>query len=155
MHEVSAVEVNINGGTTPQLVANQWVSVDVPITALGGVVANNLTRSDVAQIGITTAMVDHVWYDNIYLHKNTVLSNSNFELASFNVYPNPTNNVWNISSKQNITSVVLFDVMGKKVQEVNPSSSSLELNASDLSSGIYFANITSEIGTKVIKLVKN
>lgn len=40
--EASALEININGGSTPQLVANQWVSVDVPITALGGVVANNL-----------------------------------------------------------------------------------------------------------------
>jgi hypothetical protein len=67
--EASALEVNINTGTTPAIVAGTWVSVDVDITALGGVVAGNLTRSNVAQIGITTANLTNVWYDNIYLWK--------------------------------------------------------------------------------------
>ena len=67
--EASALEVNINTGTTPGIVAGTWVSVDVDITALGGIVTNSLTRSDVAQIGITTANLTNVWYDNIYLYK--------------------------------------------------------------------------------------
>jgi hypothetical protein len=67
--EASALEVNINTGTTPEIVANTWVSVDIDITALGGVVAGSLTRSDVAQFGITTANLTNVWYDNIYLYK--------------------------------------------------------------------------------------
>jgi hypothetical protein len=67
--EASALEVNINTGTTPAIVAGTWVSVDIDITALGGVVAGSLTRSDVAQIGITTANLTNVWYDNIYLWK--------------------------------------------------------------------------------------
>ncbi len=67
--EASALEVNINTGTSPAIVAGTWVSVDVSITALGGVVTGNLTRSNVAQIGITTANLTNVWYDNIYLWK--------------------------------------------------------------------------------------
>lgn len=67
--EASALEVNINTGTTPGIVAGTWVSVDINITSLGGVVTNNLTRSNVAQIGITTANLTNVWYDNIYLYK--------------------------------------------------------------------------------------
>jgi len=67
--EASALEVNINTGTTPAIVAGAWVSVDINITALGGVVTGNLTRSNVAQIGITTANLTNVWYDNIYLYK--------------------------------------------------------------------------------------
>jgi len=67
--EASALEVNINTGTTPAIVAGSWVSVDINITALGGVVTGSLTRSDVAQIGITTANLTNVWYDNIYLYK--------------------------------------------------------------------------------------
>ncbi len=67
--EASALEVNINTGTTPGIVAGSWVSVDIDITSLGGIVTNNLTRSDVAQIGITTANLTNVWYDNIYLYK--------------------------------------------------------------------------------------
>jgi len=68
--EASSLQVNINTGTTPGIVANTWVSVDVDITALGGVVAGDLTRSDIAQIGITTANLTNVWYDNIYLYKD-------------------------------------------------------------------------------------
>ncbi len=67
--EASALEVNINTGTTPAIVAGKWISVDIDITALGGVVTGNLTRSNVAQIGITTANLTNVWYDNIYLYK--------------------------------------------------------------------------------------
>jgi hypothetical protein len=67
--EASALEVNINTGTTPAIVAGTWVSVDINITALGGVVTGNLKRSNVAQIGITTANLTNVWYDNIYLYK--------------------------------------------------------------------------------------
>jgi len=67
--EASALEVNINTGTSPAIVAGTWVSVDINITALGGVVTGNLTRSDIAQIGITTANLTNVWYDNIYLYK--------------------------------------------------------------------------------------
>lgn len=67
--EASALEVNINTGTTPAIVAGTWVSVDINITSLGGVVTGNLTRSNVAQIGITTANLTNVWYDNIYLYK--------------------------------------------------------------------------------------
>ncbi len=67
--EASALEVNINTGTTPGIVAGTWVTVDIDITSLGGIVTNNLTRSDIAQIGITTANLTNVWYDNIYLYK--------------------------------------------------------------------------------------
>jgi len=41
--EASALEVNINTGTTPAIVAGTWVSVDIDITALGGVVTGTLT----------------------------------------------------------------------------------------------------------------
>ena len=67
--EASALEVNINTGTTPGIVAGTWVSVDIDITSLGGIVTGSLTRSDIAQIGITTANLTNVWYDNIYLYK--------------------------------------------------------------------------------------
>lgn len=67
--EASSLQININTGTTPAIVANTWVSVDVDITSLGGVVAGSLTRSDVAQFGITTTNLTNVWYDNVYLYK--------------------------------------------------------------------------------------
>lgn len=153
--EVSALEVNINGGTTPQLVANQWVSVDVPITALGGVVAGNLNRSDIAQIGITTANVSNVWYDNIYLHKNTVLSNETFNASNVSMYPNPSNDVVNVSAIENIDVVSVINILGQTVLIKAVNSNNFSLDISELNSGQYFLYLDSN-NTKVVKkLIKN
>ncbi len=139
--ETSALEVNINGGTTPQLVANQWVSVDVPITALGGVVSNNLARNDVAQIGITTAMVDSVWYDNIYLHKNTLASTS-FKNSNLKMYPNPANSNVSINSKEVIEKVTVYNLLGQEVISNTPNSQSVTLDISNLQIGVYVVKAT-------------
>lgn len=135
--ETSALEVNINGGSIPQLVANQWVSVDVPITALGGVIANSLARNDIAQIGITTANVDHVWYDNIYLHKNTVLSNNSFETSKIKIFPNPAKSNFTIDAQENIEKVSVYNLLGQEVVSKNPNTNSLTLDVTNFQSGVY------------------
>ncbi|KAA5828200.1 T9SS type A sorting domain-containing protein [Algibacter amylolyticus] len=154
--ESSALEVNINGGTMPQLVANQWVSVDLDITALGGIVTGSLTRSDIAQIGITTANVTNVWYDNIYLHKNTLLGIEDFNKTVFSTYPNPTKNSWTVKTESTkMTNIQLFDVLGKNVLSMSPNSRETKIDASNLKAGLYFARINTEFGTSSIKLIKN
>jgi hypothetical protein len=145
--ESSALEVNINGGTTPQLVANQWVSVDVPITALGGVIAGSLARNDVAQIGITTANVTNVWYDNIYLHKNTVLGTQKFETSTVKMYPNPVKNTLTIDANSAIQRVSVYNILGQEVLKASPKSNSVTLQTNELQKGVYM--VTTEIDGKV------
>lgn len=152
--EASALEVNINGGTTPALVANTWVSVDIDITSLVPPLAGSLTRSDVAQIGITTANVDNLWFDNIYLHKNTVLSNDEFSKTAFRAYPNPTQDSWTLKGESQIESIRVIDILGKEVISLSPSSNEATINGSDLKSGIYFAQIKTLLGVDSVKLVK-
>lgn len=151
--ESSALEVNINGGTIPQLVANQWVSVDVPITALGGVVFGNLARNDVAQIGITTAMVTNVWYDNIYLHKNT-LSVSNFEAANIKMYPNPASTLFTLEAPQNVESVNVYNLLGQEVINLTPNSQETAVDISALETGIYVVKVSIEGRISTSRLVK-
>lgn len=152
--EASALEVNINGGSNPQLVANQWVSVDVPITALGGVVSNNLTRSDVAQVGITTAMVNNVWYDNIYLHKNTVLSNDSFATTKVKLYPNPTSNILNIEANGAIQNIAVYNVLGQEVMNKQTEGTSISLDVSSLNSGIYVIKTMIDGNVSSTKFIK-
>ncbi|MQP24319.1 T9SS type A sorting domain-containing protein [Flavobacterium sp. LMO8] len=152
--EASALEININGGSTPQLVANQWVSVDVPITALGGVVANNLTRTDVAQIGITTAMVSNVWYDNIYLHKNTILSSDNFNVTKVKLYPNPTSNILNIEAGANIQSIAVYNVLGQEVMNREANDSTISLDVSSLNAGVYVIKTMIDGNVSSTKFIK-
>ena len=145
--ETSVLEVNINGGTVPQLVANQWVSVDVPITALGGVVAGNLARNDIAQIGITTAMVDNVWYDNIYLHKGTTLGTQKFETSSVKMYPNPVKNTLTVEANSEIQRISVYNILGQEVLKASPKSNTATLQTNELQKGVYM--VTTEIDGKL------
>jgi len=151
--ETSSLEVNINGGTTPQLVANQWVSVDVPITSLGGVVAGNLARNDVAQIGITTANVSNVWYDNIYVHKNTLgLTETN--PAVYTLYPNPAQDYLTITANSAIEKVKIYNYLGQEVYAKEWNNRVATVDVSTLNSGVYIVKTTingTEASSKFIK----
>ncbi|WP_179344211.1 T9SS type A sorting domain-containing protein [Winogradskyella ursingii] len=84
-----------------------------------------------------------------------VLSTNSFDLEDFTVSPNPTNNVWNVrTNNQNITSVAVFDLLGKEVIRIEPNATEANIDASGFADGIYLAKIASNNGTKTIKLVK-
>jgi endoglucanase len=151
----TGLEVILNTGTNPALVANQWVSLDIDITALGGSVLGNLTRSDVAQLHITSNL-NNAWYDNLYLHKGTLLSTNEFSKASFTVSPNPTNSQWHVKTiDQNITNITVFDILGKQVVSLNPNSAEAVIDATNLKDGLYLATISTANGSQTVKLIKN
>ncbi|MEP3837422.1 MAG: T9SS type A sorting domain-containing protein [Algibacter sp.] len=85
----------------------------------------------------------------------STLSNSEFKISSFKTYPNPTLDSWNIvAQNQEIISVSVFDFLGKNVLSLNPKTNKVEIDASILPSGIYFAKINSTSGIQSIKLLK-
>jgi len=65
------------------------------------------------------------------------------EDLAFDVYPNPFTNSLNISSKQPIPKVAIFDIQGKKVFE-KQANNLQKLNLSSLPSGFYLAQFQSE-----------
>ena len=97
--------------------------------------------------------VENIWVDDI---TNTgTLGVNDFKLASFKAYPNPSQDAWTIkTNNQTISSVQLFDLLGKQVLTVNPNSSEAIIDASGLSKGLYFARINTTNGINSIKLIK-
>jgi hypothetical protein len=84
------------------------------------------------------------------------LSNVTFDNGNFKVYPNPSQNVWNVASaNEAITAIQIVDVLGKTVMTVAPQATSAVVDASALNSGIYFARIATATATSTIKLVRN
>ncbi len=154
--EASNLQININDGTTPGVVTGSWVSVDIDLTSGDPVIGgSSLTRSDIAQIGVTSNL-PNVWYDNMYFHKNTTLGVEDNELASFEAYPNPTKDSWTVKTKnQIIKTVQVFDVLGKEVMNIKPNLSDVSIDASTLPKGLYFAKMTTDLGSNSIKLIKN
>ena len=84
------------------------------------------------------------------------LSVNDFNTASFSVAPNPSNSVWNVRSAQyDMTQVVLFDVLGKKVAQFNNPGTALAIDNSNLSKGAYFAQINTASGSTTVQLMRN
>ncbi|MDI1317002.1 T9SS type A sorting domain-containing protein [Flavobacterium sp.] len=84
-----------------------------------------------------------------------VLSNSEHSVSKINIYPNPTNNFWNLSHSTTIDSVELFDVNGKVIQSFIPNSNQFQLDGTLLSNGVYFLKIKSGLDFTVKKIIKN
>ena len=153
-------ELKTDGSGDGLLVFDSWQNVSVPMSFWisegfepdqansGGLLAWKLGS---VSVEYTTV----VYFDNIYFSVNPgTLGTNEFEVSNFSTYPNPTNNVWNIEGTQTIESVFVFDVLGKQVMSVQPNSSNVELNASSLPNGLYFAKVSTALGTKSIKLIK-
>jgi len=143
-------------GSNGFLVQGSWQSVNIPLSFFEALGFNKTTFFQF-KLGTSSDLVsDIVYFDNIYFSgvEPTMKTNS-FDKVSFSAYPNPTQNKWNITSTQTITSVQLFDVTGKQIKALAPNDLNAAIDASELSSGIYFANILTQGGSKTVKLVKN
>jgi len=74
------------------------------------------------------------------------------ESENFQMYPNPASDQITISlSSAVIKKVKLYDVTGKKLKEENFESRTVQMPLNDISSGMYFLEITSDSGQKSSK----
>ena len=143
----SEFPIDING-LSPAPVPGTWYSYDMPITISGPTV-------DIKEVGITSNFANALWYDNLYFHKNTTLGTENFVIDSLKIYPNPTQNTWNVKTNNiKISSIQVFDILGKQVLSLTPNATEARINALSLKSGLYFAKINTVNGSSSLKLVK-
>lgn len=97
-------------------------------------------------IGIDTFSVDRT------------LGTSDFFAKNFSVYPNPSTGIVNVASKNNnaIDAIQLTDLNGRVIKNISANGvSDTQINISDLTSGVYFLNIKTEVGSGTTKVVKN
>ena len=89
----------------------------------------------------------------IDLVENDPASSEQFFAENFNVYPNPTTDILNIVSKNGLTAgeIKVTDMTGKVVRTLKNSTT---LNVSDLASGTYLIDITTNGGKASSKFVK-
>ena len=83
------------------------------------------------------------------------LSNENFVKYNFDFYPNPTTSVWNFKTATNVLeAITVVDAVGKTVIDLRPNALETTVDASSLSSGIYFAKVVSDGKSQAVKLIK-
>ena len=77
-------------------------------------------------------------------------------VINVSVYPNPSSFDWNFRAPNTvIKSVEIFNLLGKRVVSQRNNSTDVAISTQGLTSGIYIARITTEQGTKSVKLIKN
>lgn len=70
------------------------------------------------------------------------------------IFPNPVKDYLNIRSSVKIDNVVIFDILGKEVFQVNPEIIAPRIDVNNLPSGVYLVKITSGNESKTIKVIK-
>lgn len=134
---------------------NQWNSIEIDLNNFGGLSGD---RNQLFQLVFIAQPVGlaNIYVDNIYFSKVSTLSTKDFEITGLKVYPNPSQNSWTVKTKNiNMSSIKVFDVLGKKVLSISPNSSEAAIDGSSLRTGLYFAQIETANGISSIKLVKN
>lgn len=121
------------------------------------VVAANATSTPVVPANTVTSNIIFDNYKARASATNTLLSTEDFNSipkSQISLYPNPTDNVLNISSIESIKSVTIMDINGRTVKYNNFNSTNPEINVSELNTGIYFVKVESEIGISTQKIFK-
>lgn len=87
----------------------------------------------------------------------TALGTSEFFASNFKMYPNPSSAVVNLSSANaQIESVQLTDINGRTVKNIALNGvAETQINIADLTTGVYFLKVQSNLGTGTTKVLKN
>ena len=85
---------------------------------------------------------------------DTVLGTNDFDATSISTYPNPVTSTFTINSQEVISSVSIFNVLGQQVINQTPDTLNFVVDFSNLTAGLYMANIATQGGSKTVKVIK-
>lgn len=131
-----------------------WTQYSYTVSGLSGLTPVKFAfRYYVTNGGPSGANSDIIGIDTFSVDR--VLSTDSFFKNNFSIYPNPVNDMVNISSLNDseITKVSITDINGRVVKEVNSNVSNISVG--DLNAGIYFLKVTTSEGVGTSKFVKN
>ncbi len=152
------------GSGTPT--ANDFVVISgiPPLTAPYGVWEErvqslNTYSNQTIRIGIKCQTPDaYMFMVDDFKVTSSNLRTDEFLANKFTTYPNPANDLVTITNSANIlfSEIAITDMNGRTVKNIKVSDlSETQINVSDLTSGVYFMNITTDEGVAVKKFVKN
>lgn len=137
---------------------NEWSSFTGSITIPAGSAfagQNLVMEFDVTEHTANPAD-DNIWVriDNVSVMGTLGSSGVNIHsTANFEVFPNPTRDLFHLNSSEKIEMITMTDLTGRVIFKEYPRSTSFNLNASQLNGGYYFIEVSFLNGNSVIKKV--
>jgi hypothetical protein len=139
----------------PNITLNQWVPVNIPMTAFTQFPAFKTNNFIQFKFGTAATIPGTVYFDNLYFSlTNPALGTEKFETAKVSMYPNPAKNTLNIDANGSIQKVSVYNILGQEVLSKKPNSNSTTLQTSGLQRGTYIVRSTIDGKTTTSKLVK-
>jgi len=143
-------------------VGGQWTGTDSTMQEYSYDLANLSTESSImfrfvyhsdAAVNEEGVIIDDFLIDG-------ALSTNEFDSNQFSVYPNPSNNIFNIRLNNSFEDINfnVVDVTGKQVisiTDVAPNQNNYSINMEGYASGVYFLQIKTESGQTTKKLILN
>ncbi|GAA4280784.1 T9SS type A sorting domain-containing protein [Gaetbulibacter aestuarii] len=127
-----------DAGTDPEWTGNQTFTIGIGST----ISANPGQANDSGTVEFNSIVADNT------------LANREFNTATFSMYPNPARNVLNFQTKDEISTIKIYDITGKVVM-TSSTLSDKRMNVSQLTTGIYLVHLqTRDNKNGIRKLVK-
>ena len=92
--------------------------------------------------------------NTVFRVDEAVVSASNIEITEPIIFPNPATDILQVINLDQNAHLQLFDMQGKLVKEIRTVNRNIELNLSDLESGIYVLKVNYAEGSTSKKVVK-
>lgn len=100
-----------------------------------------------------TSFAGHYWDDAVWEQIQNLSTNENDLHPGVEVYPNPFNEVLNISETKDLKTISITDASGRLIKAIEKPSAAIQL--SDLERGVYFVTLHFKNGTtKSFKSIK-
>jgi hypothetical protein len=84
----------------------------------------------------------------------TTLANQDFDMTQFSYYPNPVNDMLNLSYSQDMNSVKVFNMVGQELLNKEVNASTVQIDLSSFANGAYFIQVTTGTAMKTVRVIK-
>jgi hypothetical protein len=125
--------------------------------SMNGVTSPDATMQDDGILGglnyFPGASVSEMYVDDL-LFDTGLLGSNDFDSVALSVYPNPVQDILNISTVEAVQNISVYDVLGKLVLQAQPDAISPSIDMGALSSGAYMVQVTIGNTTKTVKVIK-
>jgi hypothetical protein len=133
-------------------VQNDWILEEIDLSDYLG--ESILFRFHIITDGFITG--DGFYFDDLKINilEQTELATNNNEIKTFNIYPNPVNDILNITTLSDNYQIEVYSIQGRLINRTSKNSGSKIFDYSGFESGIYILKISSETNSEVFKIIK-
>jgi hypothetical protein len=75
-------------------------------------------------------------------------------MTQFSYYPNPVNDMLNLSYSQDMNSVKVFNMVGQELLNKEVNASTVQIDLSSFANGAYFIQVTTGTAMKTVRVIK-